>query len=281
MPIPASINDLSQTAGSNSPAGSESPSLIDDYLRTHASYIALLRDTKVAVNEAAPPIIASAATTNIGAATTNVVFISGTTTITSLGTMAAGTRRTVIFPGSLLLTYNAVSLVLPTGANILTSPGDSAEFLSTGPGNWVCLGYSRASGKPAAFAYDRSNILGTVSQSAGVPTAAIIERSSNVNGQYVKFADGTMYCALPNQGSIYFNASNLGLSWSYPQTFAAIEWVMVNALTTLGVSKQITTTSAIARTTTSATIAVCSVGAFVPADAASVTLDMVAFGRWF
>lgn len=44
MPIPASINDLSTTAGSNSPAGSESPALIDDYLRTYASYIAQLRD---------------------------------------------------------------------------------------------------------------------------------------------------------------------------------------------------------------------------------------------
>lgn len=44
MPIPSSINDLSTTAGSNSPPGSESPSLIDDYLRTYASYIALLRD---------------------------------------------------------------------------------------------------------------------------------------------------------------------------------------------------------------------------------------------
>lgn len=44
MPIPASINDLSTTAGSNSPAGSESPGLIDDYLRTYASYIAQLRD---------------------------------------------------------------------------------------------------------------------------------------------------------------------------------------------------------------------------------------------
>ncbi len=44
MPIPSSISDLSTTAGSNSPAGSESPSLIDDYLRVYASYIALLRD---------------------------------------------------------------------------------------------------------------------------------------------------------------------------------------------------------------------------------------------
>ncbi|MDR6163469.1 hypothetical protein [Pseudomonas fluorescens] len=46
MPIPSSITDLSQTAGSNSPAGSESPSLIDDYLRTYASYIAILRDSR-------------------------------------------------------------------------------------------------------------------------------------------------------------------------------------------------------------------------------------------
>jgi len=44
MPLPSSINDLSTTAGSNSPLGSESPGTIDDYLRVYASYIALLRD---------------------------------------------------------------------------------------------------------------------------------------------------------------------------------------------------------------------------------------------
>lgn len=45
MPVPASINDLSTVPGSNSPPGSESPGLIDDYLRTHASFIATLRDS--------------------------------------------------------------------------------------------------------------------------------------------------------------------------------------------------------------------------------------------
>lgn len=44
MPVPASINDLSTTAGSNSPPGSESPATLDDYLRAHASFIAQLRD---------------------------------------------------------------------------------------------------------------------------------------------------------------------------------------------------------------------------------------------
>ena len=44
MPLPTSIADLSQTPSSNSPAGSESPTLIDDYLQTYAAYIAQLRD---------------------------------------------------------------------------------------------------------------------------------------------------------------------------------------------------------------------------------------------
>ena len=42
--------------------------------------------------------------------------------------------------------------------------------------------------------YNQSNILGTVSQSGGVPTGAIIERGSNANGEYVKYADGTLIC---------------------------------------------------------------------------------------
>jgi len=48
MPLPSSINDLSTVAASNSPAGSEAPSLVDDYLRTYASYIAALRDVVLA-----------------------------------------------------------------------------------------------------------------------------------------------------------------------------------------------------------------------------------------
>lgn len=44
MPVPSSINDLSTTAGSNSPGGSETPGDGDNYLRAHAAFIASLRD---------------------------------------------------------------------------------------------------------------------------------------------------------------------------------------------------------------------------------------------
>lgn len=45
MPIPASINDLSTTAASNSPGGTEDLGTADNYLREWASYIALLRNS--------------------------------------------------------------------------------------------------------------------------------------------------------------------------------------------------------------------------------------------
>ena len=48
MPVPASINDLSTTAGSNSPAGGENPFPdLDNHLRALASFIAVLRDGKL------------------------------------------------------------------------------------------------------------------------------------------------------------------------------------------------------------------------------------------
>lgn len=39
-----------------------------------------------------------------------------------------------------------------------------------------------------------SAAVGTVSQTGGIPTGAIIERGSNANGEFTKFADGTMLC---------------------------------------------------------------------------------------
>ena len=47
-------------------------------------------------------------------------------------------------------------------------------------------------------AFRRGNILGTVSQSGGTPTGAIIQQGSNANGYYVRFADGTQICSRIN-----------------------------------------------------------------------------------
>lgn len=102
------------------------------------------------VNEVKGSNIASATTTDIGAATGNFVDVTGTTTITGLGTIRAGVERTVRFTGALTLTHNATSLILPGGANITTANGDVATFRSLGSGNWVCTCYQKASGSAIA-----------------------------------------------------------------------------------------------------------------------------------
>lgn len=100
-----------------------------------------------AINGAARDDIASAATMNIGAATTNYLRVSGTATVTSLGTIASGVARWLVFSGALTLTHNNTSLFLPNGGNnILTVPSDTALFISNGSGNWKCLCYIRADG---------------------------------------------------------------------------------------------------------------------------------------
>lgn len=99
------------------------------------------------INLAKGADIASGATTDIGAATGNFIDVTGTITITGLGTIQAGTSRLVRFTGILTLTHNATSLILPGTANITTAVNDRAVFVSLGSGNWICTNYSKASGE--------------------------------------------------------------------------------------------------------------------------------------
>ena len=75
MPLPATINDLSTTAASNSPPGTEAPTTFDDYLRVYASYIAALRDVALSGT-------ASLSTLNITYSGT----LTGSTGIINIGT---------------------------------------------------------------------------------------------------------------------------------------------------------------------------------------------------
>jgi hypothetical protein len=89
--------------------------------------------------------VASAATADIGAAASQNVTITGTTTITSLGTVAAGIFRRLVFSGALTLTHNATSLILPQGGDVVTAVGDSLTAVSLGSGNWRVTSYQKTS----------------------------------------------------------------------------------------------------------------------------------------
>lgn len=238
-----------------------------------------------AVNDATPVALASAATVDIGAAASNVVTISGTTPITGLGNITAGARRTVRFLAALVLTHNATSLILPAGANIATAANDTAEFLSLGGGNWICIDYQRANGKPIAFAFDRSNSVGTVSQVSGIPTGAIIEQCSNVNGRFAKFADGTMICwyygatnyAINSAtGTGLFNSAVVG--FTFPATFSVnsvFPVVTPSAISPAGYY------SWAATYVSTPNVNNCALVLVSPSGAATAFFSYIAIGRWF
>jgi len=71
----------------------------------------------------------------------NYFDVTGTTTITSINTIGAGTVIRLHFDGILTLTHHATDLILPGGLNITTAAGDEAEFVEYAAGDWRCTNY--------------------------------------------------------------------------------------------------------------------------------------------
>ncbi len=122
--------------------------------------------------------------------------------------------------------------------------------------------------------YSQYNILGTVSQSDGVPTGAVIERGSNTNGEYVKFADGTMIAT--------FNASlsSGSYAWTYPVAFAAAP--QVSAIQVVGTSTDLVSTTCSTPGKSSVTIyGNISTNSGTSWAASTSAIRLTAIGRWF
>lgn len=128
--------------------------------------------------------------------------------------------------------------------------------------------------------FSRGNILGTVSQSAGVPTGAVIERGSNANGEYVRFADGTQICTFsgsvslavssgPSNGLYY---ASLPL-WSYPSVFAATPFCFQDVI---GSGILIPLPGVVSATNNSP-----GVGAPIAVTTAPTMYRLGAIGRWY
>lgn len=140
--IASNLYSWSTTAASNAPSGATVIGTgMDDNLR---EIQAVVRAALASVGAD----IASAGTTDIGAVSGLSHTITGTTTITNLGTVSAGIWKVLTFAGVLTLTHNGTSLILPGAANITTAAGDVAVVQSLGSGNWKCWMYQRASGLP-------------------------------------------------------------------------------------------------------------------------------------
>ena len=163
--VSATLAGWSSTTASNSPAGSTSIGTgLDDNLRELQGVVVRGLSHKGAD-------IASAGTTDIGAIEGLMHDITGTTTITGLGTVRAGIWKVLKFEGAVPVIHNGTSNILPGAANITTADGDVAVVMSEGSGNWRWLHYQRAIQSP-----DRTVIGTPVSLSStstdisGIPT---------------------------------------------------------------------------------------------------------------
>jgi hypothetical protein len=170
--------------------------------------------------------------------------------------------------------------------------GDAKVWL-----NWVVLGNAAAkntgttAGTVAAGddsritgAIQRNAMVGAVSQTGGAPTGAIIERGSNSNGEYTKFADGTLICwftrsaeSTANNSSggttnLYFS-SEVGLT--FPATFVGIT-PTVTPSATLSSGGTSSWPSVRGRSLTGTSLALIS-----NVQNAAAYLGYTAIGRWF
>lgn len=137
----------------------------------------------------------------------------------------------------------------------------------------------RAALGTAGSLYSRDSILGAVSQSAGVPTGAIIENITGGAGRAIRFADGTQICThslasgttSTAQGAVY-KSGGVGGTWAAAFTAAPVCVVSVSAsANAVCWPGQV---GPLAATFTGA-------DAFAPVNTASCTINIVAIGRWY
>jgi len=128
--------------------------------------------------------------------------------------------------------------------------------------------------------YTSGNILGTVSEDGGVPTGAIIERGSNANGEFVRYADGTQISWIHNHdgGEVSNNSSgNIfrtnNQSYTFPVEFSEVPTVNI---TSRGFTAWSGNCRAIATNEISQYRQFSST-----ANSNSVEVRIIAIGRWF
>jgi hypothetical protein len=144
--VASSLKNWSSTPASNNPT---SATTIGTGLAPNFQQIQATLRNELATRSAS---VTAAATTDIGVKDEGTVLVTnaaGTIAITSFGTVSAGIKKLVTFVvsgGSLSLTHNATSLILPGSSNISVTTGASLMAESLGSGNWKIHWYANQDG---------------------------------------------------------------------------------------------------------------------------------------
>lgn len=129
-------------------------------------------------------------------------------------------------------------------------------------------------------AYTQGTVLGSVSQAVGVPTGALIERGSNANGDYIRWADGTQICThvtnghasgVTNASGALFNSTIQ--TWNFPASFSSLP---VAFATSRGDGRWGTTISS-----STALVSVNFREWAAVSNSGQLVVHLMAIGRWF
>lgn len=157
------------------------------------------------------------------------------------------------------------------------------NFLA-GSANAAGLPASLAAAITAAGGYAKSNIVGAVGQAGGVPSGAVIERGSNSNGNYVRYADGTQICwhsvnvgAVDHPsliGPLYYSA--ITGARPFPIAFSAVPICEMSLRSVSGGTVMMTEAAA---ATVSASKTLYSIAP--TAGSRTLVIEYIAIGRWY
>ena len=112
--------------------------------------------------------------------------------------------------------------------NMRLAGSRAGQIWVTDGGNMWMRTYATGAWSPWYMVHSQKTMLGVVSQSAGVPTGAVIESGSNANGRYTKFASGLLECRQTMNA-----ASGAAVTWTFPAAFIEGPVVTGNAVATV------------------------------------------------
>jgi len=176
--------------------------------------------------------------------------------------------------GTVLGTLPAGATVADVVLSLRPAPNQTTQILSqpnTSGHLWHRRSQSNTGWASWRRVYDTGNALGAVAQTGGMPTGAIIERGTNANGEYVRFADGTQICWHQQTTSAAGNTT-----WTFSAAFHASAPSAV-AITPIGEGLFSRSARLVFTTSTS-----CAYNIVNPANARTEDgARLLAVGRWF
>lgn len=189
-------------------------------------------------------------------------------------------------PEDIPLLTSLGAIDLPQLGSTPGAPGSGRSLIYPRAGAW----YERHGTGAERLLYSQANILGTVSQSSGSPTGAIIQRGSNANGSYVRYADGTQICwhrvdlgsrIAAGSGTLAIPYRTISVDWTFPVAFNGVP-----SFTGLGeipsAIPAVRLNSISAHTVYSGIVTAVNAGMLSSDDTdVDVTANLTALGRWY